>query len=170
MSDAQQTQLEPVTAHKVSNRAYKPKRTLKAPTTQSAIMTRRALGQSKRQISKELGVAVNTVTNVLELNDFDAKLTDGRSLCAELIPASVRVVKHRLAQNSENAAFKLLEGIGVLGRDAKPSKAPEPGLTIAIQNLMQVQPVQQDKPTQPSESTQAIDVPISVTLPDNSAK
>jgi hypothetical protein len=129
-------QTEPVTEQKTSSRAYKPKRTLKAPTTQSAIMTRRALGQSKRQISKDLGIAVNTITNVLELNDFDARLTDGRSLCAELIPASVRVVKHRLAQNSENAAFKLLEGIGVLGRDVKQGKAPEPGLTLAIQNLM----------------------------------
>lgn len=102
-------------------------------------MTRRALGQSKAQISKDLGIAVNTVSNVLELNDFDAKLTDGRQLCAELIPASVRVVKHRLAQNSENAAFKLLEGIGVLGKDVKPGRSPDANLTIAIQNLMQVQ-------------------------------
>ena len=117
-------------------KAYKPLRSRKAPAIQAAILAKRAIGTSKRQIAKDMQISPNTVTSVIELSDFDAKLTDGRSLCAELIPASVRVVKHRLAQNSENAAFKLLEGIGVLGKDAKSSRAPDQGLTLAIQNLM----------------------------------
>lgn len=122
-------------------------------------MTRRALGQSKARISKELGIAVNTVSNVLELNDFDARLTDGRQLCAELIPASVRVVKNRLAQNSENAAFKLLEGIGVLGRDVKPNRSNDPHLTLAIQNLMGNVTVQaQSQPIQADVQSKTIDV------------
>lgn len=131
LQDAQPEQLAP-------KPAYKPKRSRKAPAVQSAIMTRRALGHSKRKIAKELELSPNTVTSVLELNDFDAQLTSGRSLCAELIPSSVRVVKHRLAQNSENAAFKLLEGIGVLGKDAKGHMAGMRGdLMVNIQNLIQ---------------------------------
>ena len=117
-------------------RAYKPAKSRKAPAIQAAILAKRAIGTSKRQIAKEMQVSPNTVTSIIELSDFDAKLTDGRTLCAELIPASVRVVKHRLAQNSENAAFKLLEGIGVLGKDAKPVRAPDTSLMVNIQQLM----------------------------------
>lgn len=120
----QQPSQDAIQATSQPRRAYKPLRSRKAPAIQSAILAKRAVGTSKRQIAKQMQISPNTVTSVLELNNFDAQLTEGRALCSVLIPESVRVVKHRLAQNSETAAFRVLEGLGVLGDKAIGSKQP----------------------------------------------
>ena len=63
--------------------------------------------------------------------------------------SALQVLDVRLEKNSENAAIWLLDKCF----DAKnASRKPEPGLTIAIQNLMQVQP------NQPVKQETAIDV------------
>jgi hypothetical protein len=126
-------------------RAYKPLRTRKAPTIQNAVLAKRANGSSKAKISKELGIAHNTVTNILELSNFDRSLDLERQNSLELIPLAIRTAKHRLSQNSENMAIKVLENT-IWPLNAKQSKAPDAGLTIAIQNLMQVQAPQPEKP------------------------
>jgi hypothetical protein len=116
-------------------RAYKPKSSLKPPAIQSAILAKRANGASKAKISRELGVAVNTVTNVLELNDFDRNLDSERLESLSLIPLARAAVKARLEKNDGAIGIKVLEN-SIWPLNAKTSKAPEPGLTLAIQNLM----------------------------------
>jgi hypothetical protein len=141
-------QLETVTANK---KAYRPKSSRKAPAIQSAILAKRANGQSKLKIKRDLGIAYNTVTNVIDLNNFDETLQRERLASMDLIPESIRVAKHRLSQNSENMAIKVLENT-IWPLNSKQGKAPDPGLTIAIQNLMQVQP------NTPVKQDSAIDV------------
>jgi hypothetical protein len=101
--------------------AIKPPRSTKDPVVKAKVLLKRANGETKYSISKDLGMSHNTVDVILKEANFDGQVETGRNLCSTLIPESIRVVKHRLAQNSETAAFKLLEGIGVLGKDAKPS-------------------------------------------------
>ena len=137
-------QLGTVPAYK---KPYPPRRSRKPPALKQEVIVRRIAKQNKSQISRELGISKNTVTAILEESNTDRLIESGRLQVCELIPESIRVVKYRLEKNSEIAAFKVLEGIGVLGKDSKPSKLPDTGLTIAINNLMQVQantPVKQD--------------------------
>ena len=49
-------------------------RSIKPPHIQAAVIARRATGQSKRQICKELGIARNTVDTILKTTDIDATL------------------------------------------------------------------------------------------------
>ena len=140
---------------RTTRKGYKPLRSRKAPAIQAAILAKRAIGTSKRQIAKEMRISPNTVSSVIELSDFDSQLTSGRTLCAELIPSSVKVVKHRLAQNSETAAFRLLEGIGVLGKDAKPTAPPA---TIELTNAVNIMFQQKALANQ-----QPIETPVSET-------
>jgi hypothetical protein len=121
--------------NKPTERAYKPKRTLKAPAVQSAILAKRANGHSKAKISKELGIAVNTVTNVLELNDFDRTLQSEQKESLKLIPRAIGVMHDRLTKGSENAAIHVLENT-IWPLNAKQTKQSDPSLTLAIQNLM----------------------------------
>jgi len=78
---------------------------------------------------------MNTVKAILEESNVDKLVESGRVQVCNLIPESIRVVKHRLEKNSETAAFKVLEGIGVLGT-GKLARQQDAGLTLAIQNLM----------------------------------
>jgi hypothetical protein len=118
-----------------SRRAYKPKKTLKPPAIQSAILAKRANGSSKAKIAKELGMAINTVTNVLELNDFDKNLQTEQAQSLKLIPKAIQVAHDRLSKGSENMAIHVLENT-IWPLQSKTSKPHDPGLTLAIQNLM----------------------------------
>jgi len=115
--------------------AYKPKRTRKAPAIQSAILAKRASGHSKAKIAKELDIAINTVTNVIELNDFDRTLQTEQGKSLGLIPRAIQVAHDRLTKGSENMAIKVLENT-IWPLNAKTSKQQDPHLTLAIQNLM----------------------------------
>lgn len=115
---------------------WPPKRSRKAPALKQEVVARRLAKQNKTFISEELGISRNTVTAILEESNTDRLVESGRLQVAGLIPESIRVVKHRLEKNSETAAFEVLKGIGVLGKDAKQIRIGEPGLTLAIQNLM----------------------------------
>src|SRR6266403_1481028 len=125
-------QLEPVPATKTP---YKPRKTLKPPAIQSAILAKRANGQSKAKIARDLEVAINTVTNVLELNDFDRSLESEQKESLSLIPAARKAVAYRLALNDGNIGVKVLENT-IWPLNAKTSKTPNVGLTLAIQKLM----------------------------------
>jgi hypothetical protein len=143
--------------------APKRSRSIKPPSVKAAVISSRINGTSKLQISRDLQMSKNTVNRILEEADLDALMEDGRLSTLRRVPAALRTLDARLEKNSENAALWLLDkcfdGKKIAGKQ-------EPGLTIAIQNLMQVQAPQQDK-----QDTQAIDTqPVSVTLPDNSAK
>jgi hypothetical protein len=144
MAISQPSELQP-------RRAYKPKKTLKAPAIQAKVLTHRALGTPKHKIAKELGIDKRTVNSIIDLHNFDQDIETGRALSVGLIPESIRVAKHRLSQNSENMAIKVLENT-IWPLNAKQMRAPtDVQLTLAIQNLIQPQ----SAPASPAESTSA---------------
>jgi hypothetical protein len=116
-------------------RAYKPKTSRKAPATQNAILAKRAAGHSKAKISRDLGISPNTTTSILELNDFDRNLQAEQRTSLSLIPRAIQVAHERLAKGSENMAIHVLENT-IWPLNAKQGKTSDPGLTLAIQNLM----------------------------------
>lgn len=96
----------------------KGKRSNKPPVVKAAVITRRIQGVNKTQIAKELKLGRPTVDAILAEADVDGQFASGLSLCAGLIPESVRVIKHRLEKNSESAAFGILNPL-VLSRAAQ---------------------------------------------------
>lgn len=142
--------LQAIPAYK---KPYPPKRSRKAPALKQEVIARRIAKQNKTRISNELGISRNTVTAILEESNTDRLVESGRLQVCELIPESIRVVAHRLEMNSETAAFEVLKGVGVLGKDTKPGKPPDHGLTLAIQNLMGNVQVVENKPVVQIAST-----------------
>lgn len=111
----------------------KPRLSRKAPAIKTAVTLKRLQGHDKTRISRELGIARNTVTAILEENDVERLMQDGQTEVLRRVPAALDVLDVRLEKNSENAAIWLLDKCF----DAKNSgRKPEPGLTLAIQNLM----------------------------------
>jgi len=143
-------------------KSYLPKRSIKSPAIQAEVVARRAYGESKAQISQQLGIAPNTVSGIIELTEIDTLLQDNRLGCAKLLPKSVRVVDHHLNRNSLTAALAILNPL-VLSKDAAPRDPSmgnmhishtiqmllHPDKPVAAQSdttiTMQVQPAQQDK-------------------------
>src|SRR5882762_8176838 len=117
------------------HRAYKPKSSRKAPAIQNAILAKRANGASKLKISKDLQIGYNTVTSVIELNDFDTTLANEQKESLRLVPRAIQVAHDRLTKGSENMAIKVLENT-IWPLNAKTSKPHDVGLTLPIQNLM----------------------------------
>jgi len=138
--------------------AYKPRKSIKAPAIQSAVLAKRANGESKRKISKDLDIAYNTVTSVIDLNQFDEALAKNQASSIALIPQAIRVAEHRLAQNSENMAIKVLENTiwPLNGKGAKGMKAGD-SLFLSIQNLIQPTAV---KPSESTENSVVIDTEL----------
>ena len=119
-----------------AQKGYKPKRSVKSPLVQARVLQKRANGESKRQIAHDLKIARNTVTSVLELNQFEQTLQNERNESLRLIPAARKAIAHRLALNDGNIGVKVLENT-IWPLDNKNQKsAGDPGLVLAIQNLM----------------------------------
>jgi predicted transcriptional regulator len=137
--------------------ALKLRKSNKSPAVKAAVLIHRANGKAKREIARDLGISRPTVDVIISEANLDQQLESGRVQCSTLIPESIRVVKHRLAQNSENAAFKLLEGIGVLGREAKQNgKQPQIELTQAVNIMFK----QQEQKNQADTPKPAIEVQV----------
>ena len=85
------------------------KRSIKPPAIQSEIIARRVSGQNKTRIARELGIAQNTVTSVLALNNVEAMFEDGRIGAMKRIPKALETLDVRLEKNSESAALWLLD-------------------------------------------------------------
>jgi hypothetical protein len=121
----------------------------------------------------------NTVSGIIEQNNLDQILSDGRLGAARLIPKSIGVVDHHLERNSLTAALAILNPL-VLSKDAAPrdpnignmhisqtiqmllhpeSKPQEPA-SAAIETTItqQVQPVQQDNELA-SDNRQCVKLP-----------
>jgi hypothetical protein len=124
--------LEPIPATK---KPYKPRKTLKPPALQAKVLTKRHMGDSKRQIAKDLGIAFNTVTSIVELNNFDSTLQSEQAESLNLIPLARNAVLERLKKNDGNIGLRVLENT-IWPLNAKTSKQQDPHLTLAIQNLM----------------------------------
>ena len=123
-------------------------RSRKSPALKTAVIIKRSQGRDKTSISKELGIARNTVSRILEESDVDLHITAGQQASLGLIPAAIRVAEHRLALNSENMAVKVLENTIWPLKDRVGKSAGDPSLVLAIQNLMGNVNVQNSAPVQ----------------------
>lgn len=81
----------------------------KPTAVQSEIIARRVSGQNKSEIARGLGVARNTVTSVLELNNVEQMFEDGRLGALKRVPQALKTLDVRLEKNSESAAIWLLD-------------------------------------------------------------
>ena len=134
--------------------AYKPKKTVKSPIVQARVLQKRANGESKTKIAKDLHIARNTVTSVLELNQFEQTLQNEQNESLKLIPAARKAVAHRLALNDGNVGIKVLENTIWPLNDKQGKSAGDPSLVLAIQNLMGNVNVQNSAPAQAISDTQ----------------
>lgn len=120
-------------SHSLAIPARKRSRSTKPPSVKAAVISGRINGNSKLQIARDLRMSKNTVNRILEEADLDALMEDGRLSTLRRVPQALQVLDVRLEKNSENAAIWLLDkcfdGKKIAGKQ-------EPGLTLAIQNLM----------------------------------
>lgn len=111
------------------------------------MIVQRSQGRAKSHIAKDLGITHNTVNRILEESDVERLCTAGQQLSAGLIPQAIRVAEHRLSQNSENMAIKVLENT-IWPLNGKNRSAGMRGdLMVNIQNL-----IQSTTPAKPLES------------------
>ena len=113
-------------------------RSTKAPAVVGAVLAKRAIGENKRQIARELKISPNTVDKILDESEFDAQIAFGRSQAVGLIPNAMEGLKVAFAKGDGSTSCRFLEGIGVLGEDKSrrgTSMASDPALQVAIQNL-----------------------------------
>jgi hypothetical protein len=123
------------------------RRTYKSPVVQNQVLARALAGQSKRRIARELGVARDTVTNIQNLGQIGPLLEEARAQCVALIPKAIEVVDKCLDKESEGAAFRVLEGTGVLGDNhATPTYSIEND--AALQSMLALMPTA--RPAAPS--------------------
>jgi hypothetical protein len=106
-----------------------------APAKKIAILAKRATGASKGAISREIGVAFNTVTKVLNENDFDRAVEQGRFDSVRLIPVALRGLEKSMGKGDGQVCTRFLENVGVLA-EKSGKRAQDPSLVLAIQNLM----------------------------------
>jgi hypothetical protein len=151
-------------SNKPTGRAYKPKKCVKPQAVQSAILVKRANGDSKLKISKDLGISRNTVISVLDLNNFDEILQSEQKESLSLIAGARKAVAHRLSLNDGNIGIKVLENT-IWPLNAKQSKAQDPSLVLAIQNLMGNVTVTSASSETPAQTQAISDAP----LPSDSA-
>ena len=151
--DAPPSDSQPIPAYK---KPYPPRKSRKPQAIKTAVVAKRANGQNKASIARDLQITSNCVTAIIEESDIDRIMQDGQIQTLSRVPAALQVLDVRLEKNSENAAIWLLDKCF----DAKnASRKPEPGLTLAIQNLMGNVTVQSAETKQPSEA-KPIDVPL----------
>jgi predicted transcriptional regulator len=118
MSEEQKPQDEGLTR---KNRSL-PKPTSRKPeATKQAVVAKRLQGESKREISRDLGIARETVDNILDESNVEAALAQWRRDYLKLVPAALGVVKRMFENNAEGpvdkdlftAALQVLKGTGV---------------------------------------------------------
>lgn len=85
------------------------KSTRKAPAIKNAVVAKRLAGESNAKISRDLGIAVNTVKSIARLTDVDRMQEDGRIGAMQRIPKALQTLDVRLEKNSESAAIWLLD-------------------------------------------------------------
>jgi hypothetical protein len=99
-----------------SNSGKKSRSTI-APATKNAILAKRASGQSKLSIARDVHVAPGTVRKVLDETDFDQLIEQGRNDCADLLPEAIKGLKRAFERGEGATCCRFLEGMGVLGED-----------------------------------------------------
>lgn len=118
-----------------SNSGKKSRSTI-APATKNAILARRANGQSKLSIARDVHVAPGTVRKVLDEADFDRLIQQSRSDCVGLLPLAQEGLKKAFAKGDGAACLRFLEGMGVLGEDKSRRNGTMQINTVLHQQIM----------------------------------
>lgn len=128
--DASPSDSQPIPAYK---KPYPPRKSRKPQAVKTAVIARMAQGENKSSIARDLQITRNCVTAIAEESNIEQVMQDAQLQTLSRVPAALQVLDVRLEKNSENAAIWLLDKCF----DAKNAgRKPEPGLTLAIQNLM----------------------------------
>jgi hypothetical protein len=157
-------QIAPTQQVKPYKKPYPPRKSRKPQAIKTAVIAKRANGANKASIARDLQITPNCVTAIVEESGIDRHLEDAQLQSVKLIPQAIRVAEHRLAQNSENMAIKVLENT-IWPLNAKSPKPQDQGLTLAIQNLLLGNVTVQSTESKPVEQNKAIDVAPQAELP-----
>ena len=98
-----------------------PKRSNKAPAVKAAIIAKRANGEAKRKIARDLGISSPTVDVIIKEANIDQQIASGKLLCAPLIPKAVTAIETQLGKGDGELGRKFLNDMGVIGANAKPA-------------------------------------------------
>lgn len=84
------------------------------------ILGRKMAGQSHRKVAREEGVSKNTVTRILNREEYQGMMAGYRSVVLEeLVPDAITTLKHHLRKKSLTAGLRVLEGAQVLAKGQK---------------------------------------------------
>lgn len=123
----------------------KVKHSRKAPAIKTAVILKRASGQAKSHIARDLGITHNTVNAILEESDIERHLSTGQQLCVGLIPKGAQAIEKAFDRGDGALAVRMFEGLGILGSEnfkrGSLMKA-DVHLNLAIQNLIQAKPLE----------------------------
>ena len=152
--NAPQSQLEPIPA---TFQPKKQRKSTKPAAIKTAVTAKYLIGETKTQIAKDLGIAHNTVNSILNAQEINELVLEGRSKCVQMIPRSVRVMSDRLAKGSETAALAILRGTQVLQNQAVQVNVQNNGAMTWLQVNQAKAENQLDKPvieaTTPASTT-----------------
>lgn len=112
MSDTQQTG-QPEQPQAIPVR--KQRKSRQDALTQTAVIARYALKESKSKIAKDLGLARNTVSTILSAPEIEQHVLAGRSRAISMIPRALDAVEYRITEKRDgNVALGILRGTQVL--------------------------------------------------------
>ena len=94
----------------------KQRKSTKPQAVQNAILIKAAQGLNKSQIAEDLGITRPTVSNILSQSEIGQHIAEMRSDMVQAgdLRTSVKVIRNKLAKESESAALAILRGFNVL--------------------------------------------------------
>jgi hypothetical protein len=108
-----------------------------APVKKIAILAKRANGDTKASIARDLHVSRDTVAKVLTEAEFDSAVEKGRFATVRLIPAAINGLEKSMGKGDGSTCIRFLEGVGVIGENVRRIPTPaNDALMRAIVNLI----------------------------------
>jgi len=93
-------------------------------------------GHSKRKISRDLGLARNTVRVILSDADLTRIVAEGKSGVHALIPKAVAAYDFHLGKKNHQVATRVLEGTGVLQTHREQPTQEQSIKVVILDSLM----------------------------------
>ena len=127
----------PAESEPAGNGEAKKSRSTIAPVKKIAILAKRANGDTKASIARDLHVSRDTVAKVLTEADFDSAVEKGRFATVRLIPAAISGLEKSMGKGDGSTCIRFLEGVGVIGENVRRIPTPaNDALMRAIVNLI----------------------------------
>lgn len=101
--------------------------TSKSPSVQAAVIAKHMIGESKSQISEDLGISRVTINNILSDTEVATILAEGKSSVIRLIPKSVKALERAIKRGKTTEEAQLvLRSTGVLA----PEQSGAPSVNV----------------------------------------